>query len=416
MQQTNFSNFITFGDSLADVGNVYLLTRGSTPESPPYSCGRFSNGELVPEIIARENGLSASVPFLAGGDNYAFATAETGSGLSDEGLPNVGEQIKFYLARDEPTATDVFFISAGSNNFFPDNDAEASAENIPAPENVLQGLTENITTLANAGAKNFMIPNLAPLGTTPYANDAGISDELNAASAEFNTLLDDELDELEDELGINIIELDIASEIAQIRENPEEFGLTNIDAPAYNSDTGAIVSNASEYFWWDEVHPTTTAYSLIAEGLFDSIPSSPAVSNIVPLSIDYDANSAGYLIPSKTGDRPDIVFNLESNNEYLNSFGMAENIYTTGVEKTNTISIDLGREFTKDLWATQNYTNEFQTFLEGEEESENAFDDLKFAFKLKGIKTKEEGRRKKEEGRRLELQWGFKPQRNSYTV
>ena len=359
IQQTTFSDFITFGDSLADVGNVFLSTRGRTPASPPYCYGRFSNGELVPEIIARKLGLSASIPFLAGGDNYAFGTAETGYGVSDEGLPNVGEQIKFYLARDAPIATDVFFISAGSNNFFPDINTEITTQNISTPENVLQGLIENITALANAGAENFIIPNLAPLGTTPFAKDAGISDALNAASAKFNHLLDKELDELEDELGISIIELDIAGEIAQIKENPSDFGFNNIEAPAHNKETGTVVSTPSQYFWWDDVHPTATVYSLIAQDIFDYISQATnqfTTINIESLSIDYNVVWEKDDKPSPwLCERTDLVFNYENNN-----FAVGE---TNQVDKTNNlnmINIGLPREFTKDLFAVREGVKETQ--------------------------------------------------------
>ncbi|MDJ0771946.1 MAG: phytase, partial [Mastigocoleus sp. MO_167.B18] len=311
LQQVPFSDFITFGDSLADVGNVFLITQGTEPPSPPYFNGRFSNGELVPEILAKELGLSASTPSLAGGNNYAFGSAEAGSGNSDEGFPNVGEQINSYLATDTPEATDVFFISAGSNNFFPDTNVEATAENIPTPESVLEGLTDNITTLANAGAENFIIPNLAPLGTLPSSNAAGISDQLNALSAQFNTLLDIELDELEDELGINITELDVAGEITTIQANPSKFGFTNINEPALNTTTGAVVPNPDEYFWWDAVHPTGTAYNLVAQGLIDDLPkgttqftdtsTSPLVPDVEGLSIYYGKDGTGYLIASSQG-------------------------------------------------------------------------------------------------------------------
>ncbi|MGB3639653.1 MAG: SGNH/GDSL hydrolase family protein [Rivularia sp. (in: cyanobacteria)] len=272
VSKNSFTSFITFGDSLADVSNLYITSRSINPESPPYADGRFSNGELVPEIIAKELDLSASTPSLAGGDNYAFGTAETGDGFSDEGLPNVGEQIKAYLDIDAPTIGDVFFITAGSNNFFPDIGEETTPDNIPTPATVLEGLTEKITTLADAGAQNFIIPNIALLGTLPYAKDAGISDALNTVSTEFNRLLNTRLDNLAQELGINFIELDVATEIAQIRANPEAFGLTNIDEAALNEDNEIVVPDPNNYFWWDEFHATTAVSSLIAQAVIDDIP------------------------------------------------------------------------------------------------------------------------------------------------
>ena len=304
--KSSFSSFITFGDSLADVGNIYITTRSTNPPSPPYANGRFSNGELVPEIIAKELGLSASTPSLAGGDNYAFGTAETGSGFSDEGLPNVGEQIKAYLSIDAPAAGDIFFITAGSNNFFPDINEEITPDNIATPTSVLEGLIENITTLADAGAENFIIPNIALLGSVPYAKNKGISDALNNASTEFNRLLDTKLDSLEDQLGINIFELDVASEIAQIQANPEAFGLTNVEEPALNENNEIVVSNPNEYFWWDEFHATTAVSNLVAQAVIDEIPKNTIRANTNTFSlISYPENSSESVFNFK-GDTIDI--------------------------------------------------------------------------------------------------------------
>ena len=394
LQKTPFTDFITFGDSLADVGNLFLTTQANPsfetfPPSPPYDNGRLSNGELVPEIIAEQLGLSASTPSEAGGNNYAFGTAETGSGLSDEGAPNVGEQIKLYLATNEPSATDVFFIAAGSNNFFPDINEETTAENIDSVESALQGLTENITALADAGAENFIISNLADLGTLPFANATGINNELNTASTQFNTLLDTELDELELELEINIIELDTASEIAEILANPSDFGLTNVETPALNTATGAVVPNPDEYFWWDEFHPTAAAYELIAQGLADETPelqfadtnTSPLVPDVEGLSIYYGEEGNGYLIASSQGDSSYAVFDREGTNEYLGSFVIGENGDIDGVNETDgidVINVGLGTEFPNGLLVVQDGANDPQFVVENEEELENASTNFKF--------------------------------------
>ncbi|AFY57671.1 phospholipase/lecithinase/hemolysin [Rivularia sp. PCC 7116] len=334
--QNSFTSFITFGDSLADVGNLFITTRSINPNppSPPYADGRFSNGELVPEIIAKELGLSASTPSLAGGDNYAFGTAETGSGFSDEGLPNVGEQIKTYLDIDAPAEGDLFFITAGSNNFFPDIDEEVIPDNISTPASVLEGLTENITTLADAGAENFIIPNIALLGSLPFARNEGISDALNTASTEFNSLLGNKLDDLENELGINIIELDVASEIAQILANPSAFGLTNVSEPALNTETLNVVPNPNEYFWWDEFHATSVVSSLVAQSVIDEIPKdtvgfrdtkTPAnFPSVQSLSISYSDYETSYSIADSGKDTSNYTFSFGAANEYLNSFVFGE--------------------------------------------------------------------------------------------
>ena len=340
--KSSFTSFITFGDSLADVGNIYITTRSTNPPSPPYADGRFSNGELVPEIIAKELGLSASTPWLAGGDNYAFGTAETGSGFSDEGLPNVGEQIKAYLNIDAPTEGDVFFISAGSNNFFPDIDEEITPDNVGTPTSVLEGLTENITTLANAGAENFIIPNIAMLGSVPYARNEGISDALNTASTEFNSLLDTKLDNLENELGINIFELDFASEIAQIRANPEAFGLTNVDEPALNEDNEIVVPNPNNYFWWDNFHATTAVSNLVAQAVIDEIPKNTVRTNTNTFYLVSSTENS--LTASSQENSSESVFSFLFANEYLN---------TIDIDSVNKANANLEREFSQALLATK---------------------------------------------------------------
>jgi outer membrane lipase/esterase len=68
----SFSNLFIFGDSLADTGNLSLLTGGAVPgNTQPYDNGRFSNGPLWVETLASGMGLGANVaaPSIAGGNN-----------------------------------------------------------------------------------------------------------------------------------------------------------------------------------------------------------------------------------------------------------------------------------------------------------------------------------------------------------
>ncbi|MGF1674790.1 MAG: phytase, partial [Rivularia sp. (in: cyanobacteria)] len=249
LQQVPFSNFIAFGDSTTDVGNVFLATEQTFPSSPPYFNGRFSNGPLIPELLAEEIGLSASTPFLAGGTNYAFGGAELGTG-DDGGEPRIGEQINLYLQTDAPTATDLFFISGGGNSIFPNLDLtpEELVNNIPEEVDVLvEELLGHITTLANAGAEHFVIANIVPLGATPLITNAGISDEFNTAVTEYNNLLDPKLDDLENQLGINIYELDVADEFSKLLENPSDFGFTDstnlaLEAFVANPQTDTLIT------------------------------------------------------------------------------------------------------------------------------------------------------------------------------
>ena len=49
-----FTSFWTIGDSLSDPGNLYAATGGAQPQSPPYYEGRFSNGPVWAETVAKQ--------------------------------------------------------------------------------------------------------------------------------------------------------------------------------------------------------------------------------------------------------------------------------------------------------------------------------------------------------------------------
>ena len=55
--KTSFDAIFVFGDSYCDVGNIYAYTGGLKPLSPPYYKGRFSNGPIWVEPVARVLGL-----------------------------------------------------------------------------------------------------------------------------------------------------------------------------------------------------------------------------------------------------------------------------------------------------------------------------------------------------------------------
>src|SRR5271157_3037833 len=95
LQAGDITGIVAFGDSLSDVGNVYLATGGMNP-SPPnppnlypggppnpggsYDPGHFSNGPIWLEYLAHSLGVAAPTPSLKGGTDYAWGGAENGNG------------------------------------------------------------------------------------------------------------------------------------------------------------------------------------------------------------------------------------------------------------------------------------------------------------------------------------------------
>jgi hypothetical protein len=68
-------NLVIFGDSFSDVGNAALASGGTVPNPALYSQGRFSNGPLWVDTLAKYLGEPAVRPSLAGGLDYAVGGA-----------------------------------------------------------------------------------------------------------------------------------------------------------------------------------------------------------------------------------------------------------------------------------------------------------------------------------------------------
>ncbi len=261
-----FSQLVVFGDSLSDVGNANdaLGVAGAG-----YFNGRFSNGPLWVEYLAGELLLTQPVANRldpVAGRNYAFGGAWTdGSGFIQFFVTDIDEQVPDYLNNDGgPDGDELIIIWGGANDFFDDIQTN--------PITPVNSLTDDINSLYNAGARNFMVVNLPLLGQVP--DFLGTPDEapLDAVSSQFNDLLDTSLNNLESNLtGSNFFRVDAEALIQSAITTPAAFGFTNVTTPAL----GLTGINPDEYLFWDGKHPTTKAHELLAtnaaDALFDAL-------------------------------------------------------------------------------------------------------------------------------------------------
>ena len=266
------TGIVSFGDSLTDVGNYYAATGDVSPPSfLHYDNGRFSNGLNWVEYLAKDLGVAAPIASTSGGTDYAYGGATTGTGTTSSTfinatatVPNIGTQIATYLGSNTPTAGQLFTIWGGANDFL---NAGQTNPFIPA-----ENIAAEITALAQAGAKQFIIPNLPPLGNLPITNTLPPAEiqGLNMLAQGFNAILQGEAIQLEQALGIRIQILDVYSLTESVLTDPSKFGFTNVTTDPVQDNGG---TDAQGYLFWDIVHPTTVADSLIA-GLAVPEPSS----------------------------------------------------------------------------------------------------------------------------------------------
>ncbi len=260
------TGIVSFGDSLSDVGNDFIASKGTQPApTADYYQGRFTNGGNWLDFLAHDLGVAAPVASLAGGSDYAFGGASTGSGTTTyapgEQVPNVDSQIAMYLSTHTPTASQLFTIWAGANNLLIGNQSNPT---VPA-----QDIAKEITTLAAAGAKQFLIPNLPLFGEIPASTGLSSAQRqaLDAWSVGFNQTLQAEAASLQKSLGVQIHVADVQGLFQSVLANPGSYGFTNVTGSAINS---SLTGNG--YLFWDAEHPTTAADALLGELGAQSVP------------------------------------------------------------------------------------------------------------------------------------------------
>ncbi len=213
-----YTQIVVFGDSLSDTGNFARTTQAAYGVRIPgplfgYTDGRFTDGldtspaarlytgVWLEQLATTLTPVPAVKDSLDAGTNYAYGGATNAAGTTSFALatgfavpvPNVGAQIATYLAT-KPTITSktLFVVWGGSNDLLNAlsatgaTTATVTAATVAAAQQALA----NVQTLVAAGATQFIVPNLAPLGAIPRLNtNLTGSAAATAAASSYNTLL-----------------------------------------------------------------------------------------------------------------------------------------------------------------------------------------------------------------------------------
>ncbi|TBO30456.1 PEP-CTERM sorting domain-containing protein [Aquabacterium lacunae] len=260
------SQLVAFGDSLVDNGNTVDYLDVTFPASPYYQ-GRFSNGPVAVEYMAQQLGLSL--------DDRAVGGAYTGNGnrlaetnptrLSLIASTGTRQQISAYIS-EKGGAVDsqaLYYIWAGGNDFFtnPTGATVASA---------VGNLAADVSALYAAGARNFFIPNLPDLATTAPSlqRDATYQAGARQLTLAFNSYLNNAMNGLETQLvGLDVQVYDAYSFLTTLRNGYAARGF-NVTTPCLvTGATPSLCSNPSQYYLWDNVHPTAGVHQAIGTAM-----------------------------------------------------------------------------------------------------------------------------------------------------
>ncbi len=144
------------------------------------------------------------------------------------------------------------------------------------PVNSLAG---SINRLVTAGARQFLVLNLPPLGDTPrYNGGQATRDQYNVRTQQYNTALAAMLGNVQSgNPAVTVYQFDVFALVNQALVNPAAFGLTNVTnaaAPGLDPgdtsyNTNVIVPNPNQYLFWDDLHPTTAVHAILGQRALD---------------------------------------------------------------------------------------------------------------------------------------------------
>jgi len=284
-QAPTFTQVIVFGDSLSDDGNIAHRARDTFGFSYPssnfnYSDYRFTDdtntspaanlyvGTWHEQLEKTFLGLAVAKNSLDGGTDYAFGGATTKDGTQDRTIinnpfpfgggdftitiDNMGKQINDYLASHAADPNALYILWGGGNDLFDDFSAQSVTDTATRVGMLM-------IRLANAGARNFLVPNVPPLGAVPNSfGDPNRVAGLDQASASYRTQLSSAVGSVVrgfagNGITIHLYNLDVWLGLIRVLGQPAKYNFVN----TIDSAQGASGVNPDQYLFWDDIHPTT---------------------------------------------------------------------------------------------------------------------------------------------------------------
>ncbi len=297
----SFSRLVVFGDSLSDTGNhadrsvndygLRFPTYFFNYTNNRYTSGRDTRpasatfrGVWVEQLAKDFLGLPKPKPSEVGGLDFAFGNGRTSDGTHQDVIPQIsplvnstysltiddmGLQVTNFLGTGTPDANALYCLWGGNNDLTSVNPTAAGVQAAITNEIGL------IQRLALAGARNFLVVNVPPLGSTPAvlaavgpAQAAGV----NQLAGGFRAALQPAINQLAGGLaraGINIDVrvVDSFGILVDALQDPGAYGFATVTDNGQNSPNPAR-DDADRYLFWDGFHPTAHGHYQVAAEAF----------------------------------------------------------------------------------------------------------------------------------------------------
>ena len=287
-QPEKVSQIYAFGDSLSDNGDSLAISKRimAMPEKPAeafllpsdpaanlYWEGRWSNGPTAVEVLAEK----LAVPLT----DYAVGGAESGEGNYYTWLDGIqhtgvlGQTAEFTKSLNGKAADPdaLYFICISANDYFYHMDYQTPGSNTSLAAVSVDNIVSAVTTLAASGAEDFLVTGSFDLAAMPWEGMNSRTTEAAIFTDAVNAGLQEKLPAIEKNLNIDIDYFDLVAATDEIRNNPAEHGLKEINKP-YELTYPEVkpgTGNPDEYFFWDEWHPTKAVHKILGEEMYKTL-------------------------------------------------------------------------------------------------------------------------------------------------
>ncbi|KFK36915.1 hypothetical protein AALP_AA4G189300 [Arabis alpina] len=312
-----------FGDSTVDSGNNNYIQTLFKSNHPPYgksfpaklSTGRFSDGKLATDFLASSLGLKPTLPaylnplvkpvelltgvsFASAGGGLDDRTARLSSTLSmDKQWSYFEESVRKMkslvgdLETNRLIKNALFVISAGTNDMIYNVYVLGNLVSVSDYQDYLLSKVEAfVQRLHDAGARRITVAGLPPIGCLPVQvtlngftslplprifHHRSCTENQNADSRIYNQKLQKLNLRLSKRLrGSKVLYLDIYSPLMGMIKHPHKYGLEEtlkgccgtglLEAGPLCEPLSRTCEDVSKYLFFDSVHPSQKAYSVIA--------------------------------------------------------------------------------------------------------------------------------------------------------
>lgn len=247
------------GDSLSDVGN-----------NPEHQHMPYSDDKNWVQFLVSKFGMSITYSDRGGNDatDYAYGGAQTDASSPGKAEANRGVQNQvtaLLKAHPRLDPQDLCVLWAGANDVL-NGILQQGKSSIDIANQGAINIRQALIDLHNAGARYLVLGNLPDLSETPLGQSLpdDKQQEIAGAAALFNAKV---LSAVKG-IGFPVIVADYYSLFDEINRDPQKYGFTH----SYKEQClHANDVSCKGYIFWDSLHPTAAAYSIIADRTYDMI-------------------------------------------------------------------------------------------------------------------------------------------------